>query len=175
MSIPLEVIDGAMTSQKATGLWASLTIAQWALESDWGKDCPGNNPFGITYSSSAPDSQLLWTHEYVKEDHLPAWKNDHPELIVVSREANGEVYIKVQRKFAKFPTLADAFAYHARLITEGHPYAAAWEFHKHDAYPMKFIDAFAHIYATDPLYGPHLKEIISNHDLLGFDKIKGDS
>ena len=53
---PTEVIAAA---KRSAGLWkipASVTLAQWALESGWGKHTPpgSNNPFGIKAIGDQP-------------------------------------------------------------------------------------------------------------------------
>ena len=42
-----QILPGAQACQRATGIPASITIAQAALETGWGKDVMGNNLFGI--------------------------------------------------------------------------------------------------------------------------------
>jgi flagellar protein FlgJ len=93
----------ARACEAATGCPALLTIAQWALESGWGKYAPGNNCFGIKVYSGAYGLQHLATHEYV------AGKSEEANL-----------------SFATFPTLEACFEKHAQLITGGNPYRVAW-------------------------------------------------
>jgi flagellum-specific peptidoglycan hydrolase FlgJ len=50
----------AVEEMKRTGVLASITIAQGALESGWGASAPGNNLFGIKGSG-----QLQETQEYI--------------------------------------------------------------------------------------------------------------
>lgn len=142
------VSPSAKDCQATTGLWASLTLAQWADESGFGQHAPGFNAFGIKAPAGAPDSevQLLWTHEVV-----------HGESV------------RVQAKFRKYNNQLEAFVDHARLLTQGRPYASAWAAHKADATPMQFIPAFSHIYATDPVYGQKLTNLIEGFGLLQYD------
>ena len=168
MQIPDNVIAAAKQSQSQSGLWASLTLAQWAVESGWGQHCPGNNPFGITFSSSSPASQLLWTHECVANKDVPAWQRSHPELRVSSTTGD-KSWIEIQRKFAAYPTLEDAFEDHARLLTQGKPYAEAWAAHSHDANPFQFISEIAPIYASDPNYATTLLNVIAKNELTQYD------
>ena len=93
----------ALACEAATGLPAALSIAQWALESGWGKYAPGNNCFGIKFYQGAAGSQWLATHEYVQG------KSEAQNLL-----------------FATFPTLEACFEKHAELITTAAPYRAAW-------------------------------------------------
>lgn len=164
-------IKAAQECEAETGLWTSLTVAQWALESEWGQYSPGNNPFGITYSPlTSPAKQLIWTHEEVTPAELNGWKTNHPELQVVATLDNGNLRIKVQREFAAYPTLAAAFKDHARLLTQGNRYYHFWVMAKNDPTPDRFIDLFASTYASDTGYAGKLKEIISGHGLGRFDR-----
>jgi len=55
----------AVAKQRRTGILASITVAQGALESAWGAAAPGNNPFGIKGTG-----QELNTTEYVNGHYL---------------------------------------------------------------------------------------------------------
>lgn len=166
-----EAIEAAQACEAETGLWASLTVAQWALESEWGQHSPGNNPFGITYSpATSTAKQLIWTHEEVRPAELKGWELNHPELQVVSTLDNGNLRIKVQREFAAYPTLEAAFKDHARLLTQGNRYYHFWVMTKNDPTPDRFIDLFSTTYATDTSYAGKLKGIISEHNLGRFDR-----
>ena len=47
----------AVASERQTGVPAECTVAQWAEESGWGKNSPGNNCFGIKWYSTATGRQ----------------------------------------------------------------------------------------------------------------------
>lgn len=146
----LKSVSGdAQACQNTSGLWASLTLAQWADESGFGQHAPGFNAFGIKAPTWATGDnvQLLWTHE------------------VIDGEST-----RVQARFRKYPNQLAAFEDHARLLTQGHPYAAVWAAHKADVSPMQFISAFAHIYATDPIYATKLENLIGTFQLLQYDQ-----
>lgn len=57
---PADIVTAAQKSQRRWGPPASVTIAQWQLESHWGKAMPGdsthpsNNPFGMKAWGSQP-------------------------------------------------------------------------------------------------------------------------
>jgi len=55
-TLPPDIIAAAQSSQQKWGIPASVTIAQWALESGWGKYMPpdSNNPFGIKAVDQEP-------------------------------------------------------------------------------------------------------------------------
>ncbi len=54
--IPRDVIDAAIASRQRWSVPASVTVAQWAVESAWGGAMPpgSNNPFGIKATGTQP-------------------------------------------------------------------------------------------------------------------------
>jgi kumamolisin len=139
-----DVITAAQASQQKWGIPASITIAQWALESGWGKHMPpdSNNPFGIKAVDGQPFVEVP-THEYI----------------------NGQMVV-VQAKFRKFGSLAEAFDAHDQLLATSPYYAAARSFEND---PTKFANALTGVYATDPNYGTLLNNIISGSNLMQYD------
>lgn len=133
-------IEMAKASEGASGIPWQLTIAQWADESGWGKDSPGNNCFGIKPYPHCYGVQYFPTKEYV----------------------NG-VEQSFTLAFATFPTLADCFIKHGELISQGAPYAAAMKKWKADPKrtPCSLAKLIGPIYATDPTYATTLCEIIA--------------
>ena len=119
---------------------AAVTLAQWVIESAWGASMPpgSNNPFGIKAVANQPevDSQ---TNEVV----------------------NGET-ITITAKFRAFPSIADAFDAHGRLLATSPAYSVAMQ---HKQSPDAFADALTGVYATDPDYGAKLKWIMQNFGL----------
>ena len=146
---PPEVIEAAQRTQRETGVPASTTLAQWAVESGYGKHSPGNNPFGIKAKGNEP-SQLLWTHE---------------------KEKNGSGLVRVQQKFRSFDSLDDAFKARGELLSKHYPIAMA---HKDD--PDAFIDGLQanpkHSYATDPNYAKTVKDTLHRNHYEQYD-VKG--
>lgn len=128
----------AVTCELATHVPAELTLAQWAVESGWGQHQPGNNCFGIKAYNGCYGTQLLETTEVVHgvTQHLP-------------------------QEFATFPTLAECFEKHARLICEGPPYATVWVQYEHSSNLGQLIHGIAPIYSTSPTYGQLLLEVVS--------------
>ena len=141
---PSDVIAAAQASQKAWKIPAAVTLAQWALESNWGKAMPvgSNNPFGI---KAAPGQDYVEskTHEVV----------------------NGKV-IAITAKFRKFSSIAEAFDQHGRLLATASPYAHARTLVGN---PDAFADALTGVYATDPNYGAALKRIMKGYNLYQYD------
>jgi predicted chitinase len=139
-----DIITAAQASQQKWGIPTSVTIAQWALESGWGKHMPpdSNNPFGIKAVDGQPFVQVP-TREYI----------------------NGQMVV-VPAKFRKFSSLAEAFDAHDQLLATSPYYAAARSFEND---PTKFANALTGVYATDPNYGALLNNIISGSNLTQYD------
>jgi flagellum-specific peptidoglycan hydrolase FlgJ len=93
------VVPAAQASQRATGVPASITIAQAILESGWGQSSlatEANNYFGVKATALAtPD-------EYAE---FP------------TREFVSGTDVKVMAKFARYISPADSFTAHARLLS----------------------------------------------------------
>lgn len=140
---PPEVIEAAVASKTKWSIPASVTLAQWAVESAWGNSMPpdSNNPFGIKAVG------------------------DQPAVESATREVVGGQDITIQAKFRKFESIAEAFDLHGKLLATGTPYRNAMKVK--DDYEA-FSDALTGVYATDPNYGTTLKYVIKtyNFDLL---------
>lgn len=128
----------AQASEHATGCPAIVTLAQWALESGWGKESPGNNCFGIKVYTGCAGAQLLWTHE----------------------EVNGKLE-PVEGLFATFETLADCFSKHARLLTQGFRYFPAYYRYRQNQDVTAFVRAIAPIYSTSSTYASEILQLIA--------------
>lgn len=139
-----DIVDAARAGQKKYGIPASVTLAQWALESGWGKHMPpgSNNPFGI---KARPGD---------------------PCVVVPTREVVKGHSIIVQAAFRKFDSLADAFDAHDELLATAPVYG-----HARSALPdpFAFADALTGTYATDPKYGDLLGSIIRGSNLTRYD------
>lgn len=143
MKFPVEEAQAAM---RKWGVPASVTLAQWAIESAFGRHMPAgsNNPFGIKAGEGAP-YVLAHTHEVI-----------HGRTIAIVA------------RFRKFATLADAFDYHAELLATHPVYAKAME---HKASPNEFAEALTGIYATDPAYGNKLVQEMHAFNLYQYDEV----
>lgn len=144
MILEPEWINAAKAAQAATGVPASVSLAQFGLESGWGKHMPpgSNNPFGI--------------------------KNFHgggTAVAMTSEVINGVVVHKTQ-PFAVFSSLTDAFMAHAKLFTTVPLYSAAMK-----ALPdvTEFVNLMAPHYATDPGYAQKILGIIHMGNLTQYD------
>jgi flagellum-specific peptidoglycan hydrolase FlgJ len=140
--IPDDIVAAAKGAQAKHKVPASVSIAQWALESGWGAHSPGNNPFGIKKLPGYNIQTLMTTEFY------------------------GGAYHKVPQVFAAFPSIAAAFEVHARLLAQSHTYAPAMA-----ALPDlgAFVQRMAAHYATDPHYSDKILGIIRANDLTRYD------
>jgi flagellum-specific peptidoglycan hydrolase FlgJ len=138
---PAGVIAGAQAVQSKYGVPASVTLAQWALESNYGKSTPpgSNNPFGIKAKPGEP-YVMAWTPEYV----------------------NGQK-VQVQAAFRKFDSYAQAFDARGQLLSQAPRYAKAMEQRDN---PDRFVEELQNAgYATDPQYANKLKAIMQSNNL----------
>ncbi len=142
--VPPDVLDAAKASRLRWGIPASITLAQWIVESAWGSAMPpnSNNPFGI----KALDSQA-------------AVESETREVI------DGKVVFLTAR-FRRFESVAEAFELHGKLLSTSSPYQAAMQVVKD---PDRFADALTGVYATDPQYGTTLKWVMENYRLKQYD------
>ncbi|MGN4155276.1 glucosaminidase domain-containing protein, partial [Burkholderia gladioli] len=138
-SFPAEVIEAAQAAQAKWRIPASISLAQWALESGFGHHLPAgsNNPFGIK-----ANKQDLASENYVNA--------------MTSEFVNGKE-IRIPQPFRKFPSLNEAFDFHGQLLATGRAYAEARS-KIPDAH--EFAKALDHHYATDPNYS---KKLIGNY------------
>ena len=136
-------------AQAAMAKWkvpASVSLAQFGLESGWGRKMPGNNPFGIKHMPGYADQHFL-THEVVDGQRVTE-----------------------QQTFAVFATLAQAFDVHARLIATHPVYAAAMVALDGTATGLaKFVTLMGAHYATAPDYAHQLMAIIQGDALTRYD------
>jgi len=142
--VPPDVIEAAKVSQRRWGVPASITVAQWIVESAWGSAMPpdSNNPFGIKALQAEP-----------------AVESETREVI------DGKV-ITTTARFRRFASLSDAFEVHGKLLSTAAPYQPAMAFAQD---PDRFADALTGVYATDPQYGLTLKWVMDNYHLKQYD------
>ena len=141
---PQDVIAAAQASQAKWQVPAAVSLAQWAVESNWGKSMPpgSNNPFGIKAVSGQPFVECS-TREVIKGQS-----------------------VTVTARFRKFESIADAFDQHGRLLGTAAPYRRAREMRDD---PDAFADALTGVYATDPEYGTVLKRVMHQYSLASYD------
>lgn len=150
------IVPAAQASARATGVPASITIAQAALESNWGKSglsVKAKNFFGIKGQGPA-GSVTMPTTEYV-----------------------GGKPVKVDAPFRAYNSFEESCEDHAKLLAfgkwkNGIPiYAEAM---KHTKEPRKFAAALVGIYATDPKYADKLYGLMDRYGLEQYDLAGSD-
>jgi flagellum-specific peptidoglycan hydrolase FlgJ len=141
-SIAPEIVSAATTAAAKWRIPASISLAQWALESGWGAHMPGNNPFGIKAMPGYP-VQIFTTHECV-HGHL----------------------VECRQRFAAFDSLHEAFDCHAHLLATSTYYQAAFA-----ALPdvTRFVTLMAPHYATAPDYAAKVLAVIRSAALEQYD------
>jgi flagellum-specific peptidoglycan hydrolase FlgJ len=145
-SFPPVVVAAAIASHHRWRVPASVTLAQWAVESAYGTKMPrgSNNPFGIKAGKGQP---------FVEAQ---------------TREVIGGKSVTVVAKFRKFDSMAQAFDEHGRLLATSRYYTRAMSL---AANPDSFADALTGVYATDPRYGSVLKSVMRKDNLYQYDKV----
>jgi len=141
-----KVIEAAQASERKYGIPASISLAQFGLESAWGKRMPPDsfNPFGIKAVG------------------------DQPAVKVRTREVDkfGRSYY-INAPFRKFKDFTEAFDQHGKLLGTRPQYAKARKC-------LPDIEAFAHaltgVYATDPKYGEMLCTIMRQSKLYQYNR-----
>lgn len=136
----------ARESMRVTGVPASVTLAQAALETGWGAATIGDakNLFGIKGTGPA-GSITVPTREYI----------------------NGQ-YVTVQGTFRKYHTWRESIDDHARLLTTAPRYRNCMAY-KND--PDQFARELQKAgYATSPTYASKLISIMRQYNLYQYDK-----
>lgn len=133
----------AIADQIRTGVLASITIAQAALESGWGVSAPGNNLFGIKGTG-----QDLVTREF----------------------ANGH-FIDVVNGFRVYDSWEGSVIDHSDFLIANRRFAAAGFFER--SARLDYFGAALALqaagYATDPDYATKLISIIETNGLAKYD------
>jgi len=144
----------AKQTQDKTGIDARFILAQAALETGWGAHVPGNMFFGIKDTDGINgNEQLLRTTEVLKNPDVK-----FPEIISITKRADGKYLYKVKDWFRKYDTPEGSFTDHACFFFVNNRYRKALEV-KHDPYLFAVEIANAG-YATAPNYAAELIKII---------------
>ena len=140
-----KILPYALYTQRLTGIPASVTLAQAALESGWGKHAPGNNFFGIKGKGPA-GSQWLMTSEF----------------------RNGK-NVRTRAEFRRYHDPLQSFLDHAKVISEGRYLRHAMQ---HTQSAEAFVHALQsgkRRYATDPGYSEKIMSLIHRYQLEKYD------
>lgn len=146
--VPPDLIEAARSSQKRWRIPASVTLAQWIVESAWGAAMPpdSNNPFGIKALASQPAVESM------------------------TREVVDGKSVYITARFRRFDSMIEAFELHGQLLATAAPYRNAMTLVQD---PEQFADALTGVYATDPKYGTTLKWVINTYGLRQYDLASG--
>lgn len=149
--IPSEFImrltTAAVASAKASGVPASITIAQAALESGWGESAlakTGNNLFGIKADSLWRGQTLTMnTKEYIKGQ-----------------------WVVVPALWRKYPSWQASIDDHAAFLKRNQRYKACFACASASAFAKALAQAG---YATDPEYAKKLIAVMDRYQLQALD------
>ncbi len=140
------LVPAAQACQRATGIPASFTLAQAALESGWGARAPGNNLFGI------------------KADR--AWKG--PTVDVPTHEVIKGKRVAIVDKFRAYPDMAASIADRADFFRKNKRYAACFK----ETTGIGWARAVAAAgYATDPKYVDTLIAVMGGRRMWQYDEL----
>lgn len=152
------VADSAKRIAANNDLYASVMIAQAALESAWGNStlakAPNHNLFGIK------------------------GKHEGQSVEMPTLEDNGEgEYYQIKDHFRKYNEYSESLEDYARLLTGGHD-PSDWRYNFYAgarrSNAQSYHDATKHLtgrYATDTRYGPKLDSIIKMYNLTRYDVV----
>jgi flagellar rod assembly protein/muramidase FlgJ len=138
--------QSAQDCQRKTGIPASITLAQAALESSWGARAPGNNLFGI------------------KADH--SWTG--PTVDVPTHEFVQGQSVAVTCKFRRYASFLESMVDHAQFLLKNQRYAPCFK----ETTGAGWANALqACGYATDPDYAKKLIDIMRGRNLAFYDQV----
>ena len=138
----------AQASEAQTGIPASFTVAQAALESSWGKSRlanEGKNLFGVKADA--------------------AWTGDVLEL--PTREFLRGRWVSVVARWRKYADWQDCLDDHAKFFRANRRYRSCFDFHTGEGWAKAVAKAG---YATDPDYAAKLISVITKYKLESLDR-----
>lgn len=136
------------------GIYASLMIAQAALESGWGSSAlstQGHNLFGVKWNGTG-NYIIMKTQEYI----------------------NGKWYT-VDAKFQKYDSYYDSLTAYAKLITSRFPNSTRAKAATPQIAAANLRNGVYGTYATDPNYANTLCRLMSEYNLTKYDVYSGNS
>ncbi|WP_240971053.1 glycoside hydrolase family 73 protein [Flammeovirga aprica] len=165
-SSPLKKIETALMEQARYHVPASITLAQAALETGYGKRVIGNNYFGVK-DKTGKTTPITTTEYYTKEEF-----KRNKGIIVSSQKVkrNGKVLYKcvVKDSFAEYKSPWESFRAHSLFLNKQKRYAPLFTQGRDYASWADMIGSTKYGgvgYATSPLYGELLKKIIKRYHL----------
>ena len=139
----------ARDSLKATGVPASVTLAQAILETGWGQCSIGDakNLFGIKGTGPAGTT------------------------VVHTQECYNGTFVTIQDGFRKYNTWQESIDDHAKLVS-GWIYKSAWDNYQANHNADEFARGIHKAgYATDPEYANKLINLMQSYNLYEWDQI----
>ncbi len=144
----MRLTPSAVESQRKSGVLASITIAQAALESGWGESGlarAGNNLFGIKADSRWRGETLtLNTREFIKGQ-----------------------WVVVPALWRKYPSWQSSIDDHAAFLKQNPRYKACFLCTTAPAFAQALAQAG---YATDPDYANKLIALMNRHQMQSLDE-----
>lgn len=141
----MSIAPAAVVFYRQHKISAALRIAQACLESEYGKNAPGNNLFGI------------------KAD--PSWQG--PTVDVPTQEFEGGKWITIQAKFRAYKTMGESLTDNGSFLLVNSRYKnLVGADYKTACNEIGKVDG----YATDPTYSTKLLEIIAQFGLDKYDR-----
>lgn len=136
----------AQDCQRKTGIPASITLAQAALESSWGARAPGNNLFGIKADKS-------WTG---------------PTVSFQTTEHLAGNNVGLTDKFRAYDSWLASMVDHAAFLLKNPRYAKCFKQTDGAGWARELQAAG---YATDPVYANKLIAIMRGRNLAFYDQV----
>jgi len=136
----------AQECQRRTGIPASFTLAQAALESSWGSRAPGNNLFGIKADRS--------------------WKG--PTVDVPTHEVYRGIRVAITDKFRAYSSWEDCMVDHAKFFRQNPRYTACFRESTGEGWAHAVAAAG---YATDPDYAKALIAVMRGRNMAQYDAL----
>ncbi|WP_169091000.1 glucosaminidase domain-containing protein [Paenibacillus sp. PL91] len=144
----LKWAEHAMVSENRTGIKASVTLAQMALESSWGRVDICNNVFGIK-------ADRRWTG---------------PSCSANTSEQSGGTAYPIKAKFRAYSSYLESFDDHANFLIVNPRYLTARSMNN----PFEWANELQRAgYATDWQYANKLKSLMMKHNLTSLDRDRG--
>ena len=172
-----KIAEAAVAMEKSTGVPAEFAAAQCILESGYGANSPGHNPFGIKAHGriipgvgTPPSVQEIKTKEFFTDSEATRFKASGKKIEADLNNGqpitqNGKKRYTVWDQFAAYPDLTAAFCDYANLLQTGHYFKPCWDRFLQHRYRDVYLKEMAHVYATDPGYYDKLKSLITGQRL----------
>lgn len=162
----LHKIITALVEQDKYHVPASITLAQAALETSYGRKVKENNYFGIKDKRKSTSSTT--TTEYYDAEEVKA--NAYKIIDKQAVKIRGEIRYKCRIKdhFRHYTSAWESFRAHSLHLNKGKRYAPLFTGGKNfEAWAEKIgsVKEGGVGYATDPVYGKLLKKIIRKYQL----------